>query len=355
MLKQLPRALLVVLTVVVGAGASCNSVSSENEAQLALYLENAAQYYDGGHYQRAYQQWDQALLLDGSNEKARLGQAMSLYQMGRVDRPEAMEPLSEATRRLEELRGEDFGRDHWKIELGLALVHQRWSDLYERRLRLIEEQERKGVRRDATKFEEAKREFAAHMEEAAHSYEYVLSGSEQEPRHRLTCWIGLAQISAWRGELAKTLEYAELYLEQIERSKSQWRDAIKRYPLDAPIYHSKLTGAEFQEAELRDLMGATLFKLGRTKDAETQLNTVIGLFPDRANPYLNRGVIRQIRGDDDLARADFKKFLVLTSLPEDDPSILEATRRLTEVEMRLAAQEARDSVPLPPQPQPKPR
>jgi hypothetical protein len=321
---------------------------------LSTYLENAAQYYDGGHFQRAYQQWDQALALDSGNEKARLGQTMSLYQMGRSESPESIQPLLEATTRIEELRHEDYDRDQWKVELGAALIHQRWCDIYDRKIRLIGEQEKKGVAPDQKTLEIAKREFASNLAESEKAFHNALSGPEKDPRDRLTCWLGLARVAAWKDDLAGALQYANLYLEQVMKSKRLWKESATRYPREAPIYEAKFAGAQMQEAELRDLMGAVLFKMGRPDDAEKQVNLVIDMFPQRASAYLNRGILRQMRGDDDLARSDFRKFLSYTELPDGDPSILEATRRLGEVESRLAQQEARDRA-APEQPQPTPQ
>ena len=85
-------------------------------------------------------------------------------------------------------------------------------------------------------------------------------------------------------------------------------------------------------------MGAVLYKLGRMKESEEQVDIVLKTFPQRATAYLNRGILRQTRGEDDLARSDYRKFLSYTELPDGDPSILECTRRLAEVEGRLEEQ-----------------
>ena len=328
--------------------AACNTLSSQNEGQLALYLENAAQYYDGGHYERAYQQWNKALELDAENEKARLGQAMALYQLGRAESVEAIAPLVEATKRLDKLRFEKFGDDQWKVELGAALVHERWCEVYDRKIRKIAEEEKKGVTPDAQALAVSKREFASHMDVAREAFEGVLSGSEKDPRDRLTCWLGLARIAAWRDDLEGSLKYANLYLEQVLRSKKLWQDAAARFPREKPIYDAKYAGAELQEAELRDLMGNVLYQLGRMKEAEEQVDIVLKTFPQRATAYLNRGILRQSRGEDDLARSDYNKFLKYTELPDSDPSIAECTRRLSEVEARITAQDQRGVEDTPP-------
>jgi Flp pilus assembly protein TadD len=330
--------------------AGCSSVSSEDEPVLSLYLENAAEYYDGGDFARAYQQWGKALEMDSANEKARLGQAMALYQLGRVDSVEAIQPLTDATERIDKLRTEDFDKDQWKVELAAALVHQRWCDLYNKKLKKIELDQEKGIPPDEKQRDIAKSEFERHMAISEKAFKNVLAGSERDPRDRLTCWLGLALIASWKDDLETSLRYAQLYVDQAIRSKKLWKDSAERYQKEKVIFDAKFTGAEMQEADLRELMGAVLVRLGRLDEAEAQINQVLKMFPRRASAYLNRGVLLEARGEDDLAKADFKKFLAYTDLPESDPLILEATKKLGEAESRLAAQEKADAEDKPPVP-----
>jgi Tfp pilus assembly protein PilF len=330
------------LAAVLAAGllAGCTGVSSDEAPVLSLYLENAAEYYDGGDFARAYQQWGKALELDSANEKARLGQTYALYQLGRVNAVEAINgPLTEATERVDKQRTEDFDKDQWKVELVAALIHERWCDLYDRKIRKIGFDVEKGVPADTKQLEIAKSELARHLQLSEQAFKNVLAGSEREPRDRLTCWLGLATIAAWKEDLDASLKYAQLYVDQAIRSKKLWKDSAERYPKEAPIFDAKFKGAEMQEADLRELMGAVLVRQGRLDEAETQIEMVVKMFPRRASAYFNRGVLLEARNEDDRARADFKKFLAYTDLPETDPMILEATKHLTEAETRLARQE----------------
>jgi len=343
--RMLSLILAAAMAVVSTALAGCNSLSSENEGQLSTYLDNAERYFEGGEYTRAFQQWGKALELDSSNEGARLGQAMCLYQNGREEKAAAIKPLVEATERFEKLRRQDLGPMQWKVELGYALVHQRWCNLYDRKIRKIAEDEKKGVAVDAKELETAKREFQSHLASTAEAFEKVLSGPEKEPRDRLTCWLGLAQVAYWRNDLPTSLQYANLYLEQVLRSKRFWKDQVdnSKHPANTEMFKGKYTGAQLQEAELRDLMGMVLLQMNRPEEAAAELDKVIEMFPQRAGAYLSRGILRQNRGDDDLARSDYNKFLNTTDLPDNDPSVIEATRRLGEVQSRLEAQDARDA------------
>jgi len=329
--------------LIAGSLTGCIGVSSDEQPVLSLYLENAAEYYDGGDFARAIQQWQKALDIDPGNEKARLGQTMGYYQLGRVNTIDAIKPLTDATERVDKLLNEDFDKDQWKVELAAALIHQRWCELYDRKIRKITLDAEKGVPPDAKQLEAAKHEFAKHLDISERAFKSVLAASEREPRDRLTCWLGLAIISAWKDDLESSLKYAQLYVDQAIRSKKLWKDSAERYPKEKVIFDAKFTGAEMQECDLRELMGAVLVRLGRLDEAETQINLVIKMFPRRASAYLNRGILLEARKEDDLARADFRKFLAYTDLPETDPLILEATKHLTEVETHLAAQEKIES------------
>ncbi len=340
----LASAMAVVSTVLAG----CNSLSSENETQLTAYLDNAEQYFDGGDFERAYQQWGKALELDPSNEGARLGQAMSLFHAGRENSPDAMKPLVEATTRLDKMRHEDFGKMQWKVELGVALVHQRWCYLYDLKTRKLDENEKKGVPVDPNERATVEREFQSHLETADAAFRGILSGEEQEPRDRLTCWIGLAQISYWRHDPKRCLEYCNLYLAQVVNSKRFWeshesKETDAKHPANAAMFHGKFAGAQLQEADLRDLMGGVLLDMDRGDDAVAQFDQVVKMFPERASTYYKRGLVRQKKGDDDFARADFTKFLSLTELPDNDPMVIDAGDRLNQLKTRLAEQEARDA------------
>lgn len=333
-----PSLRTAVALVLVVALAACNSLSSENEGQLSLYLENAAGYYEAGQYERAIQQWQQALVIDGGNDQARLGQAMAYLQKGRFESPDSVGFLVEAEKRLGVLRHEDLEEGQWKAELGFALAQERWCELYERKLRKLDLDAEAGQQPDQQTIDTSRREFESHLAAAEASFRSVLSGEEKEARDKLTCWLGLARVAAWRDDLPKALEYAHLYETQIVRSKRLWKDAIEKYPREAALYQSKLSGAELQEGELRDLIGICYFKLGQLDKAEDELTKVITLFPQRAPAYLNRGIVREARGDLDLARGDYKRFLVLTELPESDPAILEAEKRMAGVKAKLESE-----------------
>ena len=338
-MSTLPRRFAALRLLLLSAAfvlTACQSVvGTGDRGRLALYLENAAQYYDQAHYERAYHQWDKALEIDPLNDKARLGQGMALYQMGRFEETEAVPRLAAAEERLEELRHEDLDGQEWKAELGYGLVQDRWVQLYDRKIRQLEARRAKTGETDEAELGVAREQLTRRIGLAERSYKSVLGGGEQEAQYQLACLMGLAKMAALRGDYDECLGQARLYEEHVVKSKRLWRDAMERFPKDAPLYEQKLRGAEQQEAELRDVLGNVLFKLGRMEDALAELDTVIDLDTTRASAYLNRGIVRQRLGHWDLARQDLRTFLAMTESGPDDPSVVEASERLAAVEVEL--------------------
>lgn len=334
------RTLRALTLLVCLAATACTALATEDRSRLTLYLENAAQYYDQQHYERAYQQWGKALEVDPLNGKARLGQAMALYQLGLEESPTGVSRLQAAEERLAELRDEDLDGLEWRAELGYALTMDRWVDLYSRKVRQLRYQrEVEGVT-DEEELAIAETELERRARLAERSYRTVHDGGEREAQYQLACLIGLAKMTAYRGLYERSLAYARQYEEQIVQSKRFWRDQVERFPREAPLWEQKLAGAEKQEAALRDLIANVLFKLERYTDAESELDVVLEIDPERASAYLNRGIMRQSRQDWDKARQDFRTFLAMTTRPAEDPSVIEARRRLQEVEQRVEEEDA---------------
>jgi tetratricopeptide (TPR) repeat protein len=334
---RIPRALTLAACLLATA---CTTLGTEDRKRLTLHLENAAQYYDQRHYERAYQQWDKALESDPLNEKARLGQAMALYQLGLEESPDGVTRLRAAEERLDELRSEDLEGLEWQAELGYAMTMDRWVNLYSRKVRQLRYQREVEGATDEEELAIAESELVRRARVAERAYRTVNQGGEREAQYQLACLIGLAKMTAYRGDFEASLGHARAYEGQIVRSKRLWRDAVERFPREAALWEQKLHNAEKQEAELRDLIANVLFKLGRYDQAESELDVVLEIDPERSSAYLNRGIMRQTREDWDRARQDFRTFLAMTTRQDDDPSVLEARRRLEEVEGRVQEEDA---------------
>jgi len=323
---------LALAAALLGASAGCRHVSEEERQLMGVYLLNAAQYYDAGHYLRAYQQWGRVLEIEPDDEKALLGQGMAMYQMGSEETPESIQSLLGAEERLGELRSGRI-RASWKAELGYGLVQLRWAELYARKLRKLEADAAAGTKVDDAAVDVCRAQIPDRVAKAEEAIHATLEDPDTEPNFHLTCWLALAKAATARGDWEATVEWAAKYRGKIVESKAFWSEQGKEYA-------TKLLGAELQEVELRDTVANCLFKLGRLEDAEKELDLVLKLQPERTDAYLNRGHIRRLRGAWDLARSDLRQYLQRTTLPKDHPTALEAAKMLLECEDALAAEDA---------------
>lgn len=315
--------------------------TTEDETRLSAYLERAAAYYDQGHFERAYQQWDKALDLEVDNVKGRLGQAMALYQLGKATTPEGLARLAQAEIRLNELRVEDLDGQEWKAELGYGMVQERWVQLYAQKVRILEAQaanDPKSVSPQDIARHEA--EVLERIKLAEDSFNVILNGEEQARVDRLTCILSMSRLAAYRRDWERSQAYADEYEEQIRLSKDLWKRSIEADPQNTKIWEAKLAGAERQEAELRDIRAAVYFKTGRLEEALAELEQLLLLQPDRAGALLNRGIVREAMGDWDRAKADFERFIEVSDLPDGDPTLVEAGEHLRRVKDLVAAEDA---------------
>jgi tetratricopeptide (TPR) repeat protein len=334
--RTLPRPALLAGALLAGLAlpflaGGCGSMSNEDRMVASVYLENAAQYYDAGQYERAIHQWARVLEMDASDDRARLGTAMAHYQLGRLDSGDGVKNLAAAESRLTELRDGGLGEMSWKAEIGYALVQERWADLYGRAVKQLEAKKKAGDAIDEKALATSKAELPNRLALAESSYRRALDDKRTEPNLQMTCWIGLAHVAAQRGEWRTAIDWARKYEAQIVQSKEFWKK-------QGDQYSSKLFGAELQEAELRDVLANCHFKLGEHETAEKELDLLIGLQPQRTDAYLNRGLLRHRRKAWDLARSDLRRFLAQTTRPAEDPTSAEAAKALLECEEQLASE-----------------
>lgn len=316
-----------------GSSSPFRYIKEEDQKIMAVHLENAAQYYDSEHYDRAIQQWEKVLEIDPKSDKARLGTAMALYQLGREESPRGVQRLAMAEEKLSELRDGEIGEMSWKADLGYALTQQRWAELYDRKLTRLEAAAAAG-NVDAAELAKVRAERPRRIQLAETTFRMVLADKRTEPNFHLSCWLGLARMAALRGDWEGALVHARKYEAKIVESKEFWKK-------QGSEYSTRLFGAELQEAELRDVMANCLYKAGRHEEAEAELGRLIDVQPARASAYLNRGMMRYRRAAWDLARADLRRFLELSDLGPTDPVTLEASKALVVAEERVAEDEDR--------------
>lgn len=339
-------ACLAVLALVAGCGTvTPDEEPPEEQRSIEFYNHNAQAYYDGRDYLRSYQQFEKALELEEDNETALLGRAWALLLLseGRImeSSKEADDFLVQAKDAFDGLAEYDFGKNNYKVALGLGKVHVLFGDLYDYRVKLYEQDLMHYSAGDSrhVAIQKARSERENEYNQATIKFNAVLAEEDNpEAKDNLTALIQLARISIYKKEYGAGMLYAGRYLEQVRRSKELWVDSITRYPEDKVLWEAKLARAVAKEIEVRDLIANTLFKMGQFKQAESELDHVILLAPERGDAFLNRGIVREKLGDLLPAVYDYRRFFELArriDMDPSDPRAIEATKRLTRVEKKL--------------------
>jgi hypothetical protein len=294
-------AALAATSFVLVTSTGCQTVTGEDRQVASAYLENAAQYYDAGHYLNAYQQWNKALAFDPEDERAQLGQAMALYQLGRDTSKEGMARLAESEKRLDSLRAGGLGDQSWKAELGYALVQQRWAELYDRAVRIQTASSASNTPQNPATLATRRQSFATIALGSL-----VPQGSTTRGRTELQDdpWLGLANDGAARRDRASA--GAASTRSRSSGPVSSGRNSRRRM--------TRLFGA-WPKVELRDVLGNTLFKLGQFGD---QRLTAWWRSSREPAPMGTR-VLRESRGAWTL-RAGLLSLPQLTDLTADDPT-----------------------------------
>ena len=341
-----PCACLALLVFFAGCGMlTPDEEPPEEQRTIEFYNHNAQAYYDGRDYLRSWQQFEKSLELEPDNETALLGRAWALLLLseGRIsdNSKEADDSLVLAKDAFDGLKEYDFGKNNYKVALGLGKVHVLFGDLYNYRVRLYEQDLIHFSAGDSRHGAIEKARMARENEYNLASIQFnsVLTEKENpEADDNLTALIQLARISVYKTEYGAGMLYAGRYLEQVRRSKELWVDSITRYPRDKALWELKLARAVGKEIEVRDLIANTLFKLGQLEQAESELDHVLLLAPDRGDAYLNRGIVREKLGKLLPAVYDYRKFFELArriDMDPSDPRAMEAAKRLTRVEKEL--------------------
>ncbi len=343
----------------------CASDDSRENLGAELYLGNAQQYVEGGHFDQALAEFQRALEVDPENRKALLGEASCLYWLGLGETPAAGSSIESAEEKIEALDPEAYGENAWKVALFKGMIHARLADLWGRKVELARQNakeakpegqdpaeppvtaepkpaeakppEPKPEEGPEVKAAEANRD--RHEAVATKSFEFVLAAEDRMAKNNLAALFYLASRGALRArspeDYARPLEYFRRYAVEVEKSKRLWVEMKKKEPDLADVYQEKLKSAERQEVQLRDLVANIYFKQHRHEESIAELDKVVALDPYRSAAFFNRGRNEEELGRFGAAADDYRRFLMLTDLRSDSRLVLEASERKTKCEDRL--------------------
>ena len=132
-------------------------------------------------------------------------------------------------------------------------------------------------------------------------------------KHRL-------QIALQRGDDAGFASSAEAFLRESAGEQTFVRREVER--TQTPKYEAEqyayLRELRSEEIEVRALYANWLFDREQFEGTLAQLDRVLKLDPKRSNDYYNRGRVLVKLGRADAAKKDFRMFLSMSNLPDDN-------------------------------------
>lgn len=310
------------------AVAGCQTLSSEQDEELASYQSNAQLYFENGSLGQAMGMVERGLELDADDYKLRaLRGAILLRQSG--------PPLGADHANLEAALAEFEIVYDWRsparhdsyLLFYYALARQKQG------LRLTAEAARQqaaaqrsgdadGLEAAAATEQRAQAEFAS----AAELLHVLLDRGEQA---RL-CHYHLLQIAALTHAPADVIDHGNRYLEAAADEQEQRRANVDRSLVIDYEGEQKdaLQSLRDEEIQVRTFLANQLFDHQDYADALQHVDAVLRLDPTRSADHYNRGRILRQLGRHEEAKDDMRKFLATTALPPDNPKVVDAVQAL---------------------------
>lgn len=307
----------------------CTTLSHDDEQQLASYQRQAKLYFEGGSLDQAMDQVDRGLAIDPDNYQLLAMRGTVLLKLSGSAMATDHRRLDEATRVLEEVYDMRSPYRHEPFVLlpfALALQKQGRRHLGEE-LRLRGQFSRQLHDRDDLIQAERQRDAARELLQRADGVLDVLVERGELLR---STWNHKMQIAADLGDDVAFVAAANSYLAQAQRDQDAVRAEIRRTLV--PAYESeqlqRLRELENEELEVRALLAGHHYQRRQFAPALVQLDRVLELAPQRGLDYYNRGQVLLELGRAEDAKADFRKFLALSGLPETHEKVTFASRVL---------------------------
>lgn len=304
--------------------AGCALSPAENQ-QLASYQRNAKYYFESGKLDQAQGMIDRGLEIAPRDYTLRSMQAA--VQLRRSGAPSLSEDpaLQASLAQFAELYTERSPRKHAPhVLLGYALARQKLGMRHVSEASRIEARMQRG---DAMPAEFKAMQERANVEfRAATEMLQVLIDRGEMTRvahfHMMQLAAGLHQ--------GTVIEHGEKYLEAARREQDTVRAELQRTTVAE--YEAKLKGdlrqLQAEEIDVRTFLAARLYDSKQYGQALVHLDAVLQLDPSRTADLYNRGELLRLLGRNEEAKDDLRKFLATTTLPPDNPKVVDAVQAL---------------------------
>jgi len=297
---------------------ACSSLSSEQRNQLAMHQRNALHYYEGGRLDQALAQIDRGLELDAGDYKLNAIKGAILLKTSGSSLGQDHRQLDEATALLERVYEERSPNRHEQYLLlpyALALQKQGRRHLGES-LSLTDQATRAVDKVPLQRRAEDARQAATERLQRARAVLAVLI--ERGELLRL-CHYHLLLIAQDLRDAPTFDAAAGQYLEQLAVDRASTQRELDRTPV--PGFEQELTrqllAMRQEELDVRVLLAEHHYSQKNYEAALAMLDRVLEIDPARSVDYYNRGRVQLELQRTEAAKADFRKFLATTTLPDD--------------------------------------
>lgn len=295
---------------------ACSSLSSEERDQLSGYIRNAKFYYEGGKLEQALGQIERGLELESDNYTLLTMRGTVLLRQSGSAQGTDHKLLDAATASLRSVfESRSPNRHEPSLLLTYALALQKQGRRHKgEALRLRDQATRAPDKADFEARAAVEQEQATQLLGEARAALEILVERGETLR---VAHSHLLQIAQDLGDDTGFTAAATAYLAQCEKDQAAVKREIER--TTEPNYETEqlrnLTAMRAEELEVRSLLAEHAFARQRYDDALVHLNRVIEIDPQRTVDYYNRGrVLLELKRNDD-AKADFRKFLAMPTLP----------------------------------------
>ena len=295
---------------------ACTPLSTEEHDQLANHIRNAKYYYEGGRLGQAMGQIERGLELEPDNYTLLTMRGTVLLRQSGSAMSTDHQLLDQATESLQavyEMRSPDRHEPSLLLTYALALQKQGRRHKGEA-LRLRDQATRAPDKAPVQAQADAEQEQATELLGQARAALQILveRGETLRAAHN-----HLLQIAQDLGDETAFAAAATAYLAQCEKDQKTVRAEIER--TTEPNYEAEqvkaLAALRSEELDVRSLLAEHDFSLQRHESALVHLNRVLELDPQRTVDYYNRGrVLLELKRSEE-AKADFRKFLAMPTLP----------------------------------------
>lgn len=311
---------------------ACSTLSNEDRERLASHQRNAALFYDGGKLEQALGQIERGLELEPDDYKLLALKGAVLLRASGDAQGTDHRLLDQATQVLEEVFSRRSATRHEPyVLLNYALALQKQG------LRHLGDSIRSAG--EADRAVDAGRQATLRAEAA---------DSRQRAHELLGRADGLLAVLTERGELLRLAHKHRLQIARqlgddagfvAESNKFLAQTATEQAFAQREVERTTTPGYEQQqlallgqlreeELEVRALLAEHHYARHEYEAALAQLNRVLELDPTRSVDYYNRGRVLDELQQPEAAKADFRRFVMRSTLPASSDKMAYAMRAL---------------------------